>query len=402
MEFGLKRNLKKEDDNNMYIYIGTFMVSSFLLWSVENKADTAVVRKIIVFLALLLPIMLAGMRAIGIGTDTKVYVNLLYDAAINSSNIIEYFNYEVFSVYQYLPVSDWEPGYCLLVYITTKLFSSYQAVLFVTQALINICVYKGLRYFKDSIPVWFGMLTFYFLFYNTSYNAMRQWIAMAILFWGFIFIVEKKKVKFIITLMVAMMFHTSAIIGGIVFLLYEYSIMNSKSQVRILFRGKELEQDVYKVLIVALVGIIVLLAIPVVANILSMFGPAFVRYVYVYLRGSIEFMPMQIIRRIPLFFVVICYWKKLRMKTETATFLVIMMVMDIVISQLGSITNQSGRIGGYFSAYYVLLYPYLLSVQKKNKFLVGMLLEGILFVTWYYDIVYSGRAETVPYRFYFQ
>lgn len=50
-------------------------------------------------------------------------------------------------------------------------------VLFFIHALILAPIYLGLKRMKKSYPVYLGMLVFYLLFYNTSLNMMRQWIA---------------------------------------------------------------------------------------------------------------------------------------------------------------------------------------------------------------------------------
>ena len=383
----------------MYIYILIFFSSSILLWMAETQKMSLITKNIIICIALFIPMILAGMRKIGVGTDTNVYVNLMYDAAIHSENIIDYFNYKVFSVYHFVKINTWEPGFTCLVYIVAKLFGSYQVVLFVVESIIIICIYKGLRLFRSNLPVWFGMLTFYFLFYNQTFNTMRQWVAMAILFYGFKYLVNWDIKKYLCIILVSISFHLSALIGLIIMVLFKYSVSQKTS---LLLSNQKIDRAIFKIYIILVSGIIVLLCINSVGLLISKLGPAFARYVKVYLHDEVSFMPMQVMRRLPLLVLFIGSWKKIHRSSDISIFLGISIILDILISQLGSIMSQSGRIGTYFSEYNIVLYPYLLRVHRKNKFFYGILLILILFITWIYDYVLTERGQTVPYIFYFE
>ena len=72
----------------MAIYFGTFVLSAFFLLIAEQTRGSY--RKVITAIGLFIPILLAGTRKIGIGTDTEVYVNVLYEAAHNSKSFFDY------------------------------------------------------------------------------------------------------------------------------------------------------------------------------------------------------------------------------------------------------------------------------------------------------------------------
>lgn len=385
----------------MGIYLGVIISSCFLLWVAETQhMRYSLTRRTVIVIALLIPITIAGLRKIGIGTDTNVYVNLMYEAASNSRSLIDYYNYSVFQVYHYVQINRWEIGFTTLVYAVTKIFQSYQAVLFAVEAVIIVFVYKGIAYLKKEIPVWFGMLVFYLMFYNATFNVMRQWIAMSILFFGYRYLIENKNAKYIITILASMLFHTSALIGIVVFFLYKYS---NNGKERRHFKSLKIDNDLYKVFSVLAIGIIGLAALQTLSGMLSLLGASFSRYVLVYLRGSVSMMPMQIIRRLPFVFIVLLNWKRLQRENSRVAFYVICsVVMDILISQLGSITDQSGRMAPYFSIYSLILYPYILRANRKYRFIMGMGMVLILTMLWFYDYVMNGRGETVPYLFYFQ
>lgn len=387
----------------MIAYIIVFVISSFLLWTVENKPKKLKIYKICVFTALLFPICLAAFRKIGVGTDTAQYVWLLYDAAAHAKDFVSYFNSDVYLIYKYVPVRDWELGYITMVYIAAKVFNSFQGVLFATHSLIIFFIYKGLERFKGKIQIWFAMLSFYLMFYNHSLNIMRQWIAMSILFYGFTFLIENKKLKYFFAVFAAFLFHTSAIIGIIVFLVYQFVDIDSERGVKFKIDSKLKDISVYKNLFILCAGLIVIIGFDLIRNVIAILGSGMARYVKVYLTGEIVFMPNQIIRRLPVILLLIINWRKLRKESKLAPFYCSMCIIDCLISQLNSIFSQSSRISYYFSEYNMLLFSVLVQVQTKisNKKIVKGILFIYLIVYWYYEFLYSGWGETIPYKFFF-
>ena len=247
------------------------------------------------------------------------------------------------------------------------------------------------------------MLSFYLMFYNHSLNIMRQWIAMSILFYGFTFLIENKKLKYFFAVFAAFLFHTSAIIGIIVFLVYQFVDIDSERGVKFKIDSKLKDISVYKNLFILCAGLIVIIGFDLIRNVIAILGSGMARYVKVYLTGEIVFMPNQIIRRLPVILLLIINWRKLRKESKLAPFYCSMCIIDCLISQLNSIFSQSSRISYYFSEYNMLLFSVLVQVQTKisNKKIVKGILFIYLIVYWYYEFLYSGWGETIPYKFFF-
>ena len=204
------------------IYIVFFLISCFLIW-LSEKSSSRYIGKLLAFIAILLPCILAGMRADTIGTDLRVYVEPMYNAAKQSTSFSSYMDQRWYVIWRYMYVNKFEIGFTTLVYLIEKLGGSLGTVLFFIQALILAPIYLGLKRMKKSYPVYLGMLVFYLLFYNTSLNMMRQWIAMSILFYGLSYLITNEKKKYFITIVVACLFHTSALMGVVIYFLYMYS-----------------------------------------------------------------------------------------------------------------------------------------------------------------------------------
>lgn len=383
----------------MGIYFVAFFLSASFLFVAEcqNKGN----KKILIVVALLIPILLAGLRKIGIGTDTEVYVNVLYNAAASSQSFIDYLGSSVYSSFQTKSVVNWEIGYNLLVYISTKITGSFQGVLIVTHFLIITLFYAGLRRIEGDFSRTLSMLIFYLMFYASSLNMMRQWIAVAIIFWGFHFLQEHRTKSFFLTVAVAILFHNSAVIGVLIWGCYKY-FSNSNMKRKVVFGGRKLDINIYKVLIFCVVGLIALACLNIIAALIESVNSVFARYARLYLSGTISLMPMQIVRRMPIILLLLCNWRKINQVSKDSSFFYGMLVLDVLLSQLASVTLQSSRIGYYFSVYEIVILAEIVKRKRKEWKCIYVLAICIyLIILFYFDNVIMGRAEIVPYLFFF-
>lgn len=117
---------KEGRQKEMTPYIVVFMISIGLFALSDRVKYTQ--RKPIVFISVMALCLLAGMRAVGVGTDTRVYLMPVYEAAKRSHSIGEYLN-SSFHAFTWTTdyVKDMEPLFPLLVLIVTKLQVHYIA-----------------------------------------------------------------------------------------------------------------------------------------------------------------------------------------------------------------------------------------------------------------------------------
>lgn len=385
----------------MFTYLIAFGLSIFFLAVGENEKHNKGLRLLSIAIGLLIPMFLAGLRKVGIGTDTEVYTNVLFNAAMNSESFIDYLNHSVYSNFQYKPVTNWEIGYNLLVYVATKVTNSIQGVFFVTHAIIIGAIYVGTKKVNGVHQTWWSMAAFYFLFYGVSLNLMRQWLAISIIYYGYHFLQRRQFGYYILVIILALQFHYSSILGILVALVYAY-FMYYKPKTVIAVNGKRMQLIESKLLLLTFICLLSLLFLGVLASILGSINTIFARYSKLYISGTITIMPMQLIRRLPIGFILLVEWKKIKSNTRSVGFLCGMFLMDIITSQLGGITDQSARLGYYFSVYEILLFSELIrtpSLKKREIYLVFFIIYYL--ATFYYDFVLQGRAEIIPYRFYF-
>lgn len=379
------------------IYIIFFLTSCLLIW-LSEKCQSRFIGKILTFVAILLPCILASMRADTIGTDVRVYVEPMYNVAKQSTSFSSYMGQRWYVIWRYMYVNKFEIGFTTLVYLIEKLGGSLGTVLFFIHALIVAPIYLGLKRMKKPYPVYLGMLVFYLLFYNTSLNMMRQWIAMSVLFYGLSHLIINKEKKYFITIVVACLFHTSALMGVAIYFIYMYS-QKQRKYIRIAnFRlsGSLVPVKVF------IYGCIVLLSLNVIAVLLRNFGLA--KYVgYIQGNGSIYLLPNQIILRLPIIILFIIRWRKILTEDELTPFYGTMIVLDLLASQLISINVYAFRIASFFSEYSMISYSALVYAGNRkyrtNRYVTLFYVLAYMVYYWIYYYIITGTNATFPYVF---
>ena len=350
-------------------------------------------------LALLIPCLIAGLRNQHVGTDVMVYVKPLTSSAITSQNLKEFFNCYWFQEWRNLYAVDYDIGFSLVVYFVAKLTHSLPAVLFSIQALMVVPVYIALARNRDKMPIWIGMAIYLLLFFNSTLNMMRQWIAMAFLLLAFQMLLEKRSFWVGILTFVAFLFHSTAVVAIPVYLIYwllwvprKHCLQQGNLQVGI--------PTVLSVLIF-FVSILAILNLPLVIKLVSMVG--FSQFNNYLQGGQISLMVGQIILRLPLFLLLILCWKDMKARWTMVPFFLTMLFLDLVAAHLVSVDVNTLRISHYFSLYSLLWVPAAIgscpSKGKRVLLTVMIICYGLFY--WYYTYVMQMRHETYPYQFYF-
>ena len=167
-----------------------------------------------VFTFMLLTI-LACLRAENVGSDTTNYI--LYFKEIGDG---VYDN--PFSALRF------EPGFLLYLKILLYISDSPQIFIFTSSLIIMMSFGRFIRRYSRSI--WLSVFIFFCLFFNTSMSAIRQYIAISILFFAFECILSRRFMKFLMYVCFAFLFHYSSIIFLIAYPLYNLKITRRRLQ----------------------------------------------------------------------------------------------------------------------------------------------------------------------------
>lgn len=180
-------------------------MASIFFACLASKSKSRILIFLFSALCILIPAALGGLRALTIGTDTKIYGINDIRVASNAGNFTQFF----------LSIRR-EPGYAFVCYYSTKFFGHENLVLFVYQIITLVCFYIGAwkqqRKGKSCFILPFIMMIFFFMFYNTSFNLMRQIMAASIIFMGMNELENRQYKIFLIYILFASLFHYSAIV----------------------------------------------------------------------------------------------------------------------------------------------------------------------------------------------
>lgn len=376
------------------IYLIVFFLSLSLI-CISEKINTdkknkyaLVLKKMCICLSFVPPVWLGGMRDLTIGTDVRVYG--VYE--FRFARMFEHFTMQLFASTE----AGIDRGYRLLNFLVSRFTDDIGWLLGTICLIIIVFVYLALaeyrKYCSPEISITFGMLVFYLLFYNETYNLLRQSLALAIVLYATRFIWERKWKQFVIAIFAAMAFHVTAMIGFILYPLYVYIVVKRKRKI------------VYILSICAAGGFFVL---PYIINWILRLGILSAKYMRYILSGGIgEISVNQLIIRIP--FIIIMFLMVKRGNTEEVknkyAFLAVMLVLDLFFAELRSTNPTLYRISLYFS--WLKVFAYAEIVEKNNIRIKGQKFNCVqigvalfLVLLWIYQIAIQGNGETYPYIF---
>ncbi len=180
-----------------------------------NKAQC----KFFLFLIVVANVIILGLRDIGVGFDTNVYIELYFQEAKKISGFRDLFFTE----------SEGDKGFLLLAWVSTLLGNDPRILMFITElfiiSFVIIGIYKSKKLLNYNIT-WFVLL-FVLCFQHDTINLMRQFCAMSILFYGYSFILQKRYGAYLICQGSALLFHTTSLVLLLVLLLH-LSLNSSK------------------------------------------------------------------------------------------------------------------------------------------------------------------------------
>lgn len=188
------------------IYIITFILSLlFMNCAIKNRPRA--LSTILHIMAILPPVLLLTFRAEDCGTDTANYTRIYYALFANSLE-------------GYLQATRLEPLFALLMYSLRSLDLSIEYLFLICGLLTVVPIYIGAIILKRTANPLLVMALFYLMFYQYSFNIVRQSISMSLLFLAVAFLIENKKKISLLLGVLAIFFHSVAVIYFIVFFAY--------------------------------------------------------------------------------------------------------------------------------------------------------------------------------------
>lgn len=180
----------------LHYFIFIYIVFTYMISKIINKKFNDRIFLALNFIFLLI---LAAFRDVSVGNDTVEYYRIFN--LVSSINFID----GIFNISRY------EIGYLLLNYVVTRFTNNFNIILFITSFLYLYSTFKFIeKYSKSKFMA--VMLFFTFSMYYLIFNIQRQCIAIAIFLYAIKFLENKQYIRYIISILLATMFHYIAII----------------------------------------------------------------------------------------------------------------------------------------------------------------------------------------------
>lgn len=190
------------------MYTGTFLISvAFIAASIKYRRK--IIHKPLVFMALLIPALLAGLRDFSIGNDVMLYGNYWFERATNYNSLVEYLKKAL--------EHSIDSGYASINYLCSLISKDAHFFYFIYALLQMIVLYFAIKDYNKMISVPFAFFVYFFTYYNSSLNILRQIMAILLVLLSYRFVFEKKPQKFFVCILFAMSFHVSAIVGSVLY-----------------------------------------------------------------------------------------------------------------------------------------------------------------------------------------
>lgn len=370
--------------NSLFLYLLIILITTLLSFIFEKTNKKRL--HIILFIAILcVPSFFSAIR-LNIGTDFVIHETVFND--ILNNTVVE---------------KRAEIGYILLNQIVIFMHGNYHILLFLVSFISFFFIFSTFYLAKEDISISFAMFSYMLLYYQMSFNYIRQLLAASIgVFACVLYLKKKKYVIPTIMCLVAASFHITALIYIPVLFLFPFLSSDKYRKKRcMLFIGLTILVFIYPIILM-----------PILNWLQNVIPP--LRYFVNYLAVDYKSIGFGFFRY-PLLFILpgLCFYSHFKKQFK---WIFNIMIIGFILWLTSYVTKMEFyRIAHMYLMFIPLMYGYywknmiFLSKYiphiKMNNWIYGhrnVLIKSsfiiMLFFFWYYDFFYLGAHETVPYQ----
>lgn len=359
------------------IYIVVFIIETILCALIGKLEKYKKLQIFLCIIVVLIISILGGARDTTIGTDVGVYGESFFNTALNYTKFSAYSNYVNSDI-----------GYLMINYIVSRFSSDLNVFFFISQLIINTLFFSTMYKYRKDIPLWLSMLSYLTLYYCRTFDYLRQAFSLAIIFFSLRYIEQEKIMKYIVCILIASLFHASAIIAISFYFIYKILKDDKK---RLIF-----------MYITTSVTIVVVICLPFLMEILynlDILSYRYYRYLSVFAKEYSGINIVDTFLRVILIILYLVQASKLNNKFKLNPLFGLLIIMDLIIFQIKNTIRMADRFAFYFGMMDILIIPQFNQIgkQKKDKVFINLILVAILFVFWFYKFVVMKYAGIYPY-----
>lgn len=369
------------DIRSIGIYTASFLFSLLFMglagifdcrdWSSEKGKLVLVRRRVLIpffLISLCVPVLLAAIRK-DVGSD---FYN--YQVQYREINTIQTFR-------EFVDKSRrTDPGYMLLNMVVHRIFHREQMIFAINALLIYACFFAGIIQEHKSHSVMLGLFVFYTCFFFMSMNIIRQYIAIAMIFYAMRFLCERKGGRFFLWVMLASLFHKTA-----VFVFPFYFLYGNKKW------NRWLKFACYIALLL-LLGIFTLAPGLIVGK--SVMGEV------VSQAGGKSLGLGIILKRLPLFLLIGWYYPDMKARDERSEIWLSLYLISVLIYHFGYFNVVFNRMALFFEVSLIHLLPCAIRSIKcrRERTIIGLLLFFYLSIWCCQSMVIDNIGTCIPYQ----
>lgn len=349
----------------MIVYILNLFISTILnFFSRITKKKNIKASIIIGAFAILIPILVCGLRY-NVGTDYISYQ--------------QWFSYYLSHK---LSLKNDEIGFGVLIKVIQLVTQNPQFLFLIVAIIINIVIMIFIRKHTEFFELgYFLFIVLYF--YYSSFNILRQWIAIAIFLYAIRYIYNKNLKKYLLCIFVACTFHKTAIIT-----IPMYFILNMKLNKK-------------NIIIVSLTILMLYVGLDtILLKVNSIFNINTTKYLNYFNKDDTigaNGYAYSIITMMTLL-IILFTKKQYLLKNEHGKEDIIMLVFMLEFSIMGINSMIFSRLQLYFLPYLVVIIPNILKViiKKQRKFVYAVIM--ILGFAYMYRSLTINGGNPLPYQ----
>lgn len=330
-----------------------------------------------VWLIILALCFVSGFRGASVGIDTNGYLAI--------------FNYIRRGLFQY--AYGVEESFKYICYALLKIIPSERFLLILLAFVTNWCIvtrFWELRKYS-SFPCM--VLTYYASFYFATMNVARQFCAIALVFYGTRYLVQKRTFKFVVFVAIATLIHRSAIISLVLL------VVNC-------LRWRELPKYQKRIYIfcAVFIPVITIYALRMLSRYSKYFSSLSMNVGFMVLMKICFFVATLILifAMHPRF----AYFRGGQVANVDDRFVMkltcISYGMALILAGLGYFYSYVDRISWYFYLYEGVYFGMLIKGKKaSNRIILGYVIAALLCYSFFQSMLHNAQG-TMPYTFFWQ
>lgn len=369
---------------SVLIYGISFFISIYISFRYEKWMDSEQLNRkymneILWVLLIIMPVVLISTFRYGIGTDYFNYVRITEEIRVLPVDFL-------FTKYFY----STEPLFVLLTKISTVVFSNYVGFFFVSSFVINFLIVKSLMTYKIKSLLPFGLFISYMLHFSISLNIVRQMLAVSVVLYGLKFIYSKSKIKYIFCVLIATLFHNTAIFSLLFVFFIDWNI-------------KVNERNLKNIIVLLYVDVILLSPILIYVGINTITTMEIFSQYTKYITTEINWNLNSLIVIFPIFFPLLINRKQLINKHPDLESLFYISFLVIPFRIIANFIEWGSRLTFYVELpFYILIPAMIFSFDKKENRVFYSFYYLFFFLLYYvYSYVISNSGEAYPYMYNF-